>query len=85
MRHLVFFTLFVNLLLANDVVDFYKKDPKNQIICQVGKHAYKLLSKNNSELVHVHGHDYIKVKNENLYLSVQGCSPANDEKLGIIF
>ena len=85
MRNTVLLLLFFVQVSANEVIDFYNEDSKNEIICQVGKHAYKVLSKENSTLVKIHGHNYIKPNKENLYLFIQGCSPLNNKKQPIIY
>lgn len=85
MRYFLILSLFYLSSSANELISYFQESSKNQLLCQSAKHAYKMVSKENAKIVHIHGHQFIKIQGENLYLSIQGCSPANDEKKAIIF
>ncbi len=82
----IFLVCFLSFaLFANDTVAFFNKAPDNRALCRVGQYSYKVVSQKNAVIVTMHGHDYFKIKDENLYFLTTGCEPLDGQKPHVIF
>ena len=84
MKLLLLSFLLLSTTYASDAVDFFQKDKKNKILCHIGQYSYKVLSQNNSIIVKIHGRNFFKLKDENLYFLNNSCQAIKDRD-GIVF
>ncbi|RLA76753.1 MAG: hypothetical protein DRG78_18490 [Epsilonproteobacteria bacterium] len=84
MRYILIILIFVSSIIANDSIVYFKENKENKVFCHIGQYSYKMLTQNEANIVHVNGHDYFKMKNENLYFLSNSCQPlkARKELLG---
>ncbi len=85
MRFLLAVMMIVSGLLANDALNYFNAAPDNKVLCKAAQYTFKMVSQKNAVAVHIHDHDFFKLKDENLYLSVSGCSPLDGKRAGLIF
>ena len=86
MKYLACFFLLWSLnLAANESAAYFQAAPENKVLCKVSESAYKLVSQKNAVIVQLRGHDYFKLKDENLYISQVGCFPLDGKHEAIIF
>jgi len=85
MRYAVLIFLLGWNLWANEATAFFAESPENQVLCKVSQYAYKVVTHKNAELVELHGHDFFKLKDENLYILKAGCYPLDNRHEAIIF
>jgi len=64
---------------------YFEESPKNQLLCHVGQHSFKMVSQKNAKIVKIHNHFYFKLNDENLYLLNNACQTFVAKKVGIIF
>jgi len=84
MRLFILMLLFTNLIYGTDSMSYFQKSEKNQLLCHVGQYSFKMVSQKNAKIENIHGHQYFKLKNENLYFLSNACQ-AVDEKIEIIY
>jgi len=84
MRYFIILIL-ATTVFATDSVSFFKGSPQNQLLCHLGQYSFKIVSQKNAVLKKLGGHEFFKLKNENLYFLNNTCQPINDEKKAIIF
>ena len=84
MRIIILLLLFTNLIYGDDSIEYFKESSKNQLLCHVGQYSFKMVSQKNAEVESIHGHQYFKLKSENLYFLTNACQ-AVKEKIEIIY
>ena len=85
MRILLLLSLLTLSAMADETIEFFKKDLENKVLCHVGQYTYKVLSQKNAKLIKIHAHFYFKLNNENNYFLTTGCQKISTKKEGIIF
>ncbi|WP_373070766.1 hypothetical protein [Sulfurimonas sp.] len=71
-------------MFADDAVSYFKESDKNELLCHVGQHSFKMISHKNATIEHINGHYYFKLIDENFYFLSNACQPLS-KKQGIIF
>jgi hypothetical protein len=84
MRLLLLSFLLLSSSYANDSVDFFNKDKNNKVLCHIGQYSYKVLSQENAKIIKIHGRDFFKMKDENMYFLNNSCQAIKDRD-GIVF
>ncbi len=85
MRLIIMSLLFTMGLWANESLVFFNENPDNKVLCKISQYAYKVISQKNAEVVHLHGHDFFKIKDENYYIAKTGCYPLDGKRELLIF
>jgi len=80
MRYILLTLIFISSIFANDAVEYFKENKENKVFCHIGQYSYKMLSQNEAKIIDINGHDYFKVKDENLYFLSNSCQPLKDSK-----
>ncbi len=80
MHYFLLTILFVSSIFANDAAKYFKKSTDNKIFCHIGQYSYKMLSQNEAKIININGHNYFKMKDENLYFLSNSCQPLKDSK-----
>lgn len=84
MRKLLLILSLISTIFAEDSVSYFKESNENMLLCHVGQHSFKLITHKNATIEYLNGHNYFKLKDENLYFLSNACQPLN-KKNGIIF
>jgi hypothetical protein len=72
-------------LFGMDAVKFFNMSPTNELLCKVTQYSYKIVSQKNAELSTMHGHEFFRLKSENLYILKTGCHALDGKKEAIVF
>ena len=84
MKLLLLSFLLLTSSYATVAVDFFEKNKENQILCHIGQYSYKILSQKNASVVKIHGKEFFKINDENLYFLNNSCQAIKNRD-GIVF
>ena len=80
MRYFLLSLIFISSIFADSATEYFQKSKENKVFCHMGQYSYKMLTQNEAKIVHVNGHDYFKMKDDNLYFLSNSCVPLRNRK-----
>ena len=84
MRLFLVLFLLTTYVFGLDSVSYFKKSEDNKLLCHIGQYSFKLVTHKNAKVEDIHGHEFFKLTDENLYFLSNACQPLSDKE-GIIF
>lgn len=84
MRIVILLFMMSTCIFALDSISYFKKSKENKLLCHIGQYSFKLVTHKNAVIENIHGHEFFKLTDENLYFLSNACQPLS-KKEGIIF